>query len=354
MLKGINFTKTWLWHGKAASVSLLSFLVVVVLLLLILNLCMGSVSIPLRDVVAVLMGNADLEGVRESWSYIVVESRLPQAMMALMGGAALAVSGLLLQTAFANPLAGPDVFGIGSGAALGVALVMLTLGGAAQTGFLPVTGYAAVLFAAFVGAIGVTLLISLLASIIRHRLVLLIVGLMIGYLANSAITLLNFFATEEGVRSYMVWGMGSFANVSLRVLPIASLCIGFGLVVALALAKPLNALLLGEVYANSLGFPVKRVRMGLLAATGLLTATVTAFCGPVSFIGLATPHVARFLVSTDNHRILLPVTLLMGSIVALLCNLACVLPLGHGVLPLGAVTPLVGAPVIIYVLLTKK
>lgn len=341
-------------HRNLRSGIVAASLAVLAVLLCVLNLCMGSVNIPLHDVLAVIGGHAAEEGVRDTWQYIVLESRLPQAVMALMGGAALAGSGLLLQTAFSNALAGPDVFGIGSGAALAVALVMLAAGNTLQAGVLQASGYVAVLSAAFVGAMAVTLLISFLSSVVRHRLVLLIVGVMTGYLANSVIVLLNFFATEEGVRSYMVWGMGSFANVSLQTLPVAAIGIGCGLVAALLLIKPLNALLLGEAYARSLGFGVRRVRLWLLLATGLLTATVTAFCGPVSFIGLATPHVARLLLSTDNHRSLLPVTLLLGAVVALLCNLLCTLPSGHGVLPLGAVTPLVGAPVIIYVLVAKR
>lgn len=329
-------------------------LVVLTVLLAVLNLCTGSVSIPPSDVLSVLSGHAADEGVRDTWCYIVLESRLPQTVMALMGGAALAGSGLLLQTAFSNALAGPDVFGIGGGAALAVAIVMFVTDNTLQAGLLHVSGYIAVLSAAFVGAMAVTFLISFLSSVVRHRLVLLIVGIMTGYLANSAIVLLNFFATEEGVRSYMVWGMGSFANVSLHTLPMAAAGIGCGLVASLLLVKPLNALLLGEAYARSLGFSVRRVRLCLLLATGLLTATVTAFCGPVSFIGMATPHIARLLLSTDNHRSLLPATLLLGAVVALLCNLLCTLPSEHGVLPLGAITPLVGAPVIIYVLVAKR
>ncbi len=329
-------------------------LAVAAALLAVLNLCIGSVDIPLHDVLAVISGHGADEGVRQAWQYIILESRLPQAVMALLGGAALAGSGLLLQTAFSNALAGPDVFGIGSGAALAVAIVMLASGNTLQAGMLHASGYVAVLVAAFTGAMAVTFLILFLSSVVRHRLVLLIVGIMTGYLANSVIVLLNFFATEEGVRSYMVWGMGSFGNVSLQSLPVAAVGIGVGLVVALLLMKPLNALLLGETYACSLGFRVRRVRLLLLLGTGLLTATVTAFCGPVSFIGLATPHVARLLLSTDNHRILLPVTFLLGSVIALFCNLLCTIPVGHGLLPLGAVTPLVGAPVIIYVLVAKR
>lgn len=321
--------------------------------LFVLNLAMGSVSIPLADVWAVLAGNVTGEA-SDTWRFIIIASRLPQAFMALMGGAALAVSGLLLQTTFRNPLAGPDVFGINSGAALAVAVVMLGMGGSLSAGSLSLAGYAAVLFSALVGALAVTALISALSAVVRSSTMLLIIGLMIGYLANSAITLLNFFATSEGVKSYTVWGMGSFGNVSLASIPVAAVVIGLFLLAALALVKPLNAFLLGELYAENLGYDTRRLRLLLLLVTGVLTATVTAFCGPIAFIGLATPHIARLFVTTENHRVLLPSTMLLGSVIALLCNWLCALPTQNGMIPLGAVTPLLGAPVIIYVLLKRR
>ncbi len=321
--------------------------------LFVLNLAMGSVSIPLTDVWAVLTGNVT-GGVSDTWRFIIIESRLPQAIMALMGGAALAVSGLLLQTTFRNPLAGPDVFGINSGAALAVAVVMLGMGGSLSAGSLSLAGYAAVLFSALVGALAVTALISALSAVVRSSTMLLIIGLMIGYLANSAITLLNFFATSEGVKSYTVWGMGSFGNVSLASIPVAAVVIGLFLLAALAFVKPLNAFLLGELYAENLGYDTRKLRLLLLLVTGVLTATVTAFCGPIAFIGLATPHIARLFVTTENHRVLLPSTMLLGSVIALLCNWLCALPTQNGMIPLGAVTPLLGAPVIIYVLLKRR
>ena len=239
---------------------------------------------------------------------------------------ALAVSGLLLQTTFRNPLAGPDVFGINSGAALAVAVAMLGMGGSLSAGSLSLAGYAAVLFSALVGALAVTALISALSAVVRSSTMLLIIGLMIGYLANSAITLLNFFATSEGVKSYTVWGMGSFGNVSLASIPVAAVVIGLFLLAALALVKPLNAFLLGELYAENLGYDTRKLRLLLLLVTGVLTATVTAFCGPIAFIGLATPHIARLFVTTENHRVLLPSTMLLGSVIALLCNWLCALP----------------------------
>ena len=316
-----------------------------------LNLLVGSVHIPADEVVRLLTGHS---GSNPSWQFIVLQSRLPQALTALLSGGALAVSGLMLQTAFRNPLAGPDVFGINSGAGLGVALVMLAMGGSLTAGNITFTGFMAVLLAAFTGAMLVTAVIFAFSSMMRNNVMLLIVGLMIGYLTNSAISLLNFFATEEGVRSYMIWGMGNFSSVSMAQIPLFASVTLIGLIATILLVKPLNAMLLGTQYAENLGFNIKRLRNILLIITGLLTAVVTAFCGPVAFIGLAVPHMARLLLRTDNHRLLLPGTILCGMVVALLCNLICSLPGRVGIIPLNAVTPLIGAPVIIYVIVRRK
>ena len=332
---------------------------IAIIILFFANLAWGSVSIPWQDVVAILAGNQGDEA--DSFRYIVMESRLPAAITALLSGAALATSGLLLQTAFRNPLAGPDVFGISSGAGLAVAIVMLAFGGnialgdfVGDAGNYAIGGFLAIFIAAFVGAMLVMAVITFFSAIVRSHTVLLIIGLMVGYLASSAISLLNFFSTAEGVKSYMVWGMGSFGNVSaaqvLWFIPLALIA----LIASLLLVKPLNAMLLGDQYAGNLGFNIRRLRIILLLITGFLTAVVTAFCGPIAFIGLATPHIARLFIGTENHRRLLPVTMLLGSVLALLCNLFCTLPSGGGIIPLNAVTPLFGAPVIIYVLVKKR
>ena len=326
----------------------LSALIVV---LFALNLLLGSVSIPAGDVLRILLGDDSL---KPSWQFIILESRLPQAITATLCGASLAVSGLLLQTAFRNPLAGPSIFGINSGAGLGVALVMLLLGGGLSVGSLQLSGFAAILVAAFIGAMAVMALIFFFSTLVRNNVMLLIIGIMIGYISNSAISLLNFFATDEGVKSYMVWGMGSFGGVSMTNMPVFVSVSLIGLVGALLLIKPLNALMLGDRYAENLGVSILRVRNWLLIVTGLLTAITTAFCGPVAFIGLAVPHIARLLLTTDNHRQLLPATMLCGAVVALVCNLICFLPGESGVIPLNAVTPLIGAPVIIYVIARRN
>lgn len=322
-----------------------------ILLLFGLNLTTGSVLIPFADVMDILCGR--FAG-KESWQYIILENRLPQALTALLCGASLSVCGLMLQTAFRNPLAGPDVFGISSGAGLGVALVMLLLGGTVSTSLFTVSGFLAILTAAFLGAITVTALILFLSTLVRNSVLLLIVGIMVGYVSSSAVSLLNFFASEEGVKSYMVWGMGNFGGVSMSHIPLFSLLCLVGIMGALLLVKPLNILLLGPQYAESLGISTRRLRNLLLLIVGLLTAITTAFCGPISFIGLAIPHIARLLFRTDNHQILLPGTVLTGAAIALLCNFICFLPGEMGVIPLNAVTPLIGAPVIIYVIIQRR
>lgn len=326
-------------------------MMLLITVLFAINLVVGAVDIPLKEVVNILMGG---KSEHASWEFIVMQSRLPQGITAMLCGASLAVSGLMLQTAFRNPLADPGIFGINSGASLGVALVMLLMGGSISAGAFSLTGFVATLAAAFVGAMLVMALILMFATMVRNNVMLLIIGIMIGYIATSAISLLNFFATEEGVQSYMVWGLGNFGGVSMEQMPaFVIICLG-GLVAALLLIKPLNALLLGERYAENLGINTQRVRNWLLVVTGLLTAITTAFCGPVAFIGLAVPHIARMLLGTENHRSLMPATILTGATIALICNIICVLPGDRGIIPLNAVTPVIGAPVIIYVILKQR
>lgn len=312
------------------------------------NLFWGSVSIPFHAVADILTGG---DGGNEGWRLILLHTRLPQAVTALLAGMALSVAGLLLQTLFNNPLAGPEVLGINSGAGLGVAVVMLLLQGTLVAGW---GGYLAVLAGAFIGALFIIAVVLLLARLLSNKIYLLIAGLAMSYLTSSVISILNYFSTAEGVHSYLIWGMGSFGAVSVAQLPFYSVLLAVVLVAALLLVKPLNALLLGDFYALNLGINIKRVRGVLLLIVGLLTATVTAFCGPVAFIGLAVPHLSRLAVGTSNHRRLLPVTMLLGGAVTLLCNLVCQLPGESGLLPLGAITPLIGAPVIIYVVLKER
>lgn len=333
------------------NILLFTCLAVSILLLFGLNLITGSVQIPFADVLDILFGR--FIG-KESWQYIILENRFPQALTALLCGASLSVCGLMLQTAFRNPLAGPDVFGISSGAGLGVALVMLLLGGTVSTTMFTVSGFLAILTAAFLGAIAVTALILFLSTLVRNSILLLIVGIMVGYVSSSAVSLLNFFASDEGVKSYMIWGMGNFGGVSINHIPFFAILCLMGIMASFLLVKPLNILLLGPQYAESLGISTRKLRNILLVIVGLLTAITTAFCGPISFIGLAIPHIARLLFCTENHQTLLPGTVLCGAAIALLCNFICFLPGETGIIPLNAVTPLIGAPVIIYVVLQRR
>lgn len=330
----------------------IGWMCLVTLVLFLLNLYIGSVDIPMETVTRMLLGKSEDEKV--AWRFILFESRLPQALTALLCGAALSTSGLMLQTIFRNPLAGPSILGIDSGASLGVALVLLLTGGSLNMGDFSASGFWAVIAAAFIGAILVMGILLFMSAVLKSGTMLLIAGVMIGYVTSSAISLLNFFATSEGVHSYMIWGLGSFGGVSMSHMPYFATVLLVGLTSALLLVKPLDAMLLGNQYAENLGFKVSHIRLGLLFVTGILSAVTTAFCGPVSFIGLAVPHVARMVLDKSIHRLLLPLTMLTGGAVALFCNILCVLPGDLGIIPLNAVTPLLGAPVIIYVLTRQR
>ena len=324
-------------------------------ILFLINLAFGSVSIPLDQVANILTGGSSGKA---SWDFIILQSRLPQAITAIFCGASLAVSGLMLQTYFRNPLAGPSVLGISNGASLGVAIVMLALGGtlgaAGEMGTgLKLTGSVLVIIAAFAGAVIVTMLYLVVTRFIKSNLIILILGIMVGYMTSSVVTLLNFFATVENVHSFVSWGMGSFSNVTTAQLPLLCGTSLVGIIIALVLTKSFNMLLLGENYAANLGANLSRIRSMVLISTGILTAVTTAFCGPVSFIGLAVPHIARLLINSEDHRVLLPATLMSGAAIAILCNIISVLP-QQMIIPLNAVTPLFGAPVIIYIILKRK
>jgi len=309
-------------------------------------LLFGSVDIPPADVWQAVCGG---ETSKASWTYIVIQTRVPVAVTALLAGAALAVAGLLMQTTFDNPLAGPSILGISTGSSLGVAIVMLAMGGSAG-----VWGHAAVLTGALVGALAVILILLSLSSLLRSATMLLIVGILIGYLASSAISLLNFFSTREGVHAYVIWGMGNFSGVTTDVLPLFSALVLLLILAACAYIKPLNALLLGTRYAESAGVSIRATRNGILFISGALTAVVTAWCGPIGFIGLVVPHVARLALHTSNHRSLLPATALCGAATGGLCQWLSVAPGQWGVIPVNAITPLVGIPIIIYIIVRRR
>ncbi len=318
--------------------------------LFILNIFFGAVHIDASVVLDILTGYGIDD---DPLNFIILESRLPQAITALLAGAALGVSGLLLQTAFRNPLAGPSVLGISSGASLGVALVILFMGGQIAIAGYEIAGNAAIIAAALAGSLAIMALLMFFSMRLRSELMLLVVGMMTGYLTSSVVTLLSSLSTAQGVHGYVMWGMGTFGAVSSARIPVFTLLVAVGLILSLLLAKPLNLLLLCDNYARNLGVRVHRVRNLLLLVTGVLTAIVTAYCGPVAFIGLAMPHVARMIMRTDNHWILIPATMLSGAAVALGCNVLSVLP-DSTVIPVNALTPVVGVPVILYVIFCRK
>ena len=328
----------------------LTALTVAVLAIAVACLLLGSVSIDARSVFDILMGRGS-DNV--AWEIIVLQSRLPMIVTAALAGAALSVAGLLLQTTFNIPLAGPSLLGVSTGAGLGVAVVMLALGGPVGTIMGHNVGtYVATLFGALLGAGVVLVLLIAMSAIVRSATMLLIVGILISYLASSIISLLNSVASEEGVHSYVAWGFGNFQGVSLDQLPLYCSLIVIALVATMLMVKPLNALLLGTRYAQNLGVDTHRTRNVLLLVTGVLTAVVTAYCGPIGFVGLVVPHIARLLLGTSNHSRLLPATMLAGAAVTLLCTLLSVNG-PHGVIPINAITPIIGVPIIIYIIVNR-
>jgi iron complex transport system permease protein len=330
---------------------LLGALAVVLIGVFLLSLAVGSVTIPLSDLITILTGG---EPTKASWTHIVLAFRLPKALTAVLAGAALAVSGLQMQTLFRNPLADPFILGISAGASFGVALVVLSTG--AATGFLASTGLLSdlgVIGAAIAGAGMVTGLIMIVARRVRHAMTLLILGLMMGYAIAALVSILIYFSAPEQIHAYIAWTFGSFGGVTGRQLWILAplVCVGLGL--AWLLAKPLNALLLGEAYAHSMGVPIRRVRFWVIIGASVLAGTITAYCGPIGFLGVAIPHLCRALFNTSDHRILLPATLLMGSVVALLADMVAGVPGSQAILPLNAITALVGAPVVVWIVLRR-
>lgn len=320
---------------------------------IILNLLLGTVKIPVEDVIDILLGN-DVDN--RIWTNIVMKSRLPQSLTAAMAGAGLAVSGLLMQTVFRNPLAGPSVLGISSGASLGVACVVLLSGsiGGVALSKLGVIGEVTITLSAIIGSLLIMALIAFVAQKVRGNVTLLIMGVMIGYIANAIIGVLKFFSAEEDIRAYVIWGLGSFSRVSGGQTTVFIVLMLILLPTTFFLIKTLNLLLLGDSYARNLGLNIKRARLFVIGCSGVLVAVVTAYCGPIVFLGLAVPHICRGLFHTSNHATILPASLLGGASLALLCNLIARLPGFEGALPVNSVTALVGAPVVMWVLFNKR
>ena len=333
--------------------TLLTVLIVLIPILAIINLGLGSVPIPASEVFRILFGEGSDS---EVWTNIVLMTRLPQTLTAIACGAGLAVAGLEMQTVFHNPLAGPSVLGISSAASLGVAFVVLlsgTIGGGFMTQF-GFFGNTALTLAAIIGAMSVMAIIVYLSQRVRGNATLLIVGVMIGYIASAIIGVLKYFSSEEDIRAYVIWGLGSFARVTGGQVYVFVGLMSILLPLSMLLAKPLNMLLLGEMYAVNLGLNIKRTRLLIISSAGILTAIVTAYCGPIMFLGLAVPHICRGLFRRSDHRILLPASLFCGADLALICNLLARLPGFEGALPINSVTALIGAPVALWVLLRRK
>lgn len=328
-------------------------LIVSIIAFLILNLLLGTVKIPVGDIIGILTGE---ESNNRIWTNIIMKSRLPQSLTAMMAGAGLGVSGLLMQTVFRNPLAGPSVLGISSGASLGVACVVLLSGsiGGVALSKLGVIGEVTITLSAIVGSLLIMALIAFAAQKVRGNVTLLIMGVMIGYIANAIIGVLKFFSAEEDIRAYVIWGLGSFSRVSGGQTWVFIVLMLIILPSAFFLIKTLNLLLLGDSYARNLGLNIKRARLLVIGCSGILVAVVTAYCGPIVFLGLAVPHICRGLFHTSNHATILPASLLGGASLALLCNLIARLPGFEGALPVNSVTALVGAPVVMWVLFNKR
>lgn len=327
-------------------------IIIVGIALFILNLFVGSVTVPFDEIFKVLLNdNAD-----KTLSVIIFNYRLPQALTALLAGAALAVAGLLMQTLFRNPLADPSMLGISSGASLGVGIVILLTGAISGTavssfGWWSTIG---VSLAAFIGAVLVLFVMLAFSSRMKNMTSLIIIGLMIAYLAGSITDILKFFSLKEDIHAFVIWGMGSFSGVGTSKMPIFAISIIIGLVVTFFLSKNLNILLLGEMYAENLGLNIRKNSVIIILVSGYLTAIVTAYCGPIAFVGLAMPHIARFLFKSSDHRLLIPATMLIGMDMALVCNLIARMPGFDGNLPVNAVTAFIGAPVVISVILKSR
>ena len=329
-----------------------SFIILIILLLLcfVMNISLGSVSIPFKEVFASIFGNSS----NASWQYIIQDYRLPKAFTAILVGSGLGVSGLLMQTLFRNPLAGPFVLGISSGASLGVALLILGSGVFAGVFAGVMVSKWSLVIAASLGSFLVLLAVLLVSSKVRDTMAILIIGLMFGSITGAIVSILSYFSSAEELQQYIYWGFGSLGNLSWNELFVFFIIYITGSLLAVLSIKALNTFLLGENYAKSLGLNVKKSRFIIIIATSLLAGTITAFAGPIAFIGLAIPHITRQIFNTSNHKILLPAVFLSGAIIMLICDSISQLPLSDYTLPINAITSLIGAPVVVWLLVRQR
>lgn len=326
-------------------------LLIIVVVLWFTNISFGSVSIPFKDIFAIILGD---ETVKDSWQTILLNFRIPKAITAVLVGSGLSISGLLMQTLFRNPLAGPFVLGISSGASLGVAI--LILGSSVFGGFFLSVAFSnwAIAIAASLGAFLVLSAVIIAANKVRNTMSILIIGLMFGSFAAAIISVLSYFSEAQEIQQYVFWSFGSLGNLSWDEIAIFFSIYLVGVIGVFAIIKPLNSLLLGENYAKSLGVNVKQSRIIILVITSLLTGVITAFSGPIAFIGLAVPHLAKLIFTTSNHKILIPATALTGALVLLICDIIAQVPTSEFTLPINAITSLFGAPIVIWLLIRKK
>lgn len=316
-----------------------------------LNISFGSVSIPFTEILEILFGG---NSSKTSWDLIILNFRLPKAVTAILVGSGLSISGLLMQTLFRNPLAGPFVLGISSGASLGVALLILgssIFGGLFAS--LALSSWA-IAVASSLGAALVLFAVLITANKVRNTMSILIIGLMFGTVSAAIISVLTYFSNAEQIQQYIFWGFGSLGNLSWNEVLVFFLIFVIGIFILIQVIKPLNTFLLGENYAKSLGINIRKSRNIILLVTSLLTGVITAFAGPIAFIGLAVPHITKLLFTTSNHKVLIPAVALLGAIILLICDLIAQVPISEFTLPINAVTSLFGAPVVIWLLIRKK
>jgi iron complex transport system permease protein len=317
----------------------------------LLNIGLGSVNIPLSEVLAALFGG---DVTKASWEYIVIDYRLPKALTAIMTGSGLAVAGLLMQTLFRNPLAGPFVLGLSSGASLGVALLILGAGVFGGIMGSALTSEYSLVIASALGSFLVLLAVLAVTLRVKDSMAILIIGLMFGSVTAAVVAVLSYFSSAEKLQQYIFWSFGSLGNQSWSGILILAICCLLGILLAFMSCKSLNALLLGENYAKSMGLRIKQTTLLIILATSILAGGITAFAGPIAFIGLAVPHLTRQVFTTSNHFVLLPAVILCGAILMLLCDTVAQLPLSEETLPINAITSLIGAPVVIWLLVRKR
>ncbi|MGY0037044.1 iron chelate uptake ABC transporter family permease subunit [Pedobacter sp. NJ-S-72] len=327
-----------------------SVLLSILLVAFLLDVALGSVHIPLKDVIKVLFTS---DSGNDTWVYIIEKIRLPKALTAIIVGCGLSVSGLQMQTLFRNPLAGPSVLGITAGASLGVALVMLSAGSITSLYTikeLGISGSWLIIVASSFGAALIMILIVSISSSLKDNVIVLIVGVMIGNITLSVISIWQYFSSPELIKDYLLWTFGSLGGVTGGQLTILAVVVFAGLLISFLSSKLLDALLLGDNYARSMGLTVKRARILIIGSTSILAGGITAFCGPIGFIGIAVPHLARALFNTSSHRILIPACCLIGTVLMLICDIVAQLPGSQTVLPINVITALVGSPVVIWII----